>query len=329
MLKLAFGVNLGLDIFVTLLHVTVIGFTCLRVHYRKRTHRLWWDDFTAALAVLIDCGYVTILWFSYSSPGSILHSRPSHVARYWLLLELFFIVIWLSRISIALAIARVFPAGESTRKFAIGMAAIFAAFFAVIIIYFSLLCSKKDAISITSSGSAQCNWTNALRVIITSANLLSDAFLVAVPLYKLWRVRLPKRQRRLILGGFAASIMTTVPTVGCAIFQFAPSSWDPARQDIRLKLTYFESGNAIMASNLLVIITYFDTVRRRATEQSLVPQSAPETCQTRGSPPATHSNQVPPTAMLSTLYLTEISDADADYDRFSKETTEHRQRNSD
>ncbi|KAF8202430.1 hypothetical protein BJ912DRAFT_944785 [Pholiota molesta] len=282
MLKLSYGASLVLDIFVTLLHATVIGFTFLRIHYRKRTHRLWWDDFTALLAALIDCGYVPLLWFGYGDPGSVLHSLASRIAKYWLTLEFFFIIIWLSRISIALAIARVFPVGESTRKFAIGMAIVFASFFTTIVMYFSILCGKKDAIYITSSGGAQCKWTNALKFILISANMLADASLVTVPLYKLWR-------RRLILSGFAASIMTTIPTVACAIFQFAPPNWDPARQDIRAKLSYFESGAAIMASNLLVIHQ--------------------ETCQTRGTPPPTHSNEVPPTAMLSTIYLTEISDA--------------------
>jgi hypothetical protein len=64
-----------------------------------------------------------------------------------------------------------------------------------------------------------------------------------------------------------------------------------------------------MASNLLVIVTYFDAIRRRAAEESLDRHSTQETCQTRGTPPPTHSNEVPPTAMLSTIYLTEISDA--------------------
>lgn len=80
-----------------------------------------------------------------------------------------------------------------------------------------------------------------------------------------------------------------------------------------------------MASNLLVIITYFDAIRRRTAEESLNRSSMQPTCQTRGTPPPTHSNEVPPTAMLSTIYLTEISDDNADsdsiFDDLSNNTT--------
>ena len=98
-------------VIVTFLHATAIALTVLRLRYRKRTHRLWWDDFTVFLAVVLDCGYVITLWFPYTSPGawnigrrqmkstkaiagSILHSGTALIARYWLTLMLFFVVIW-------------------------------------------------------------------------------------------------------------------------------------------------------------------------------------------------------------------------------------------
>jgi hypothetical protein len=61
---------------------------------------------------------------------------------------------------------------------------------------------------------------------------------VGVPLYKLWRVRLPTRQRRLILGGFAASLVPALGIVVSTVFQLAPSSWEPGRTDGRLKVNY-------------------------------------------------------------------------------------------
>lgn len=73
-----------------------------------------------------------------------------------------------------------------------------------------------------------------------AANLLSDTLLVAIPLRKLWRVRLPKEQRRLILGAFAASATTSTATLACSIFQFAPEKWEPAKTELREKLSYFE-----------------------------------------------------------------------------------------
>ncbi|KJA23503.1 hypothetical protein HYPSUDRAFT_184904 [Hypholoma sublateritium FD-334 SS-4] len=312
MLKLTFGVNIALDVIVTFLHATAIALTVMRLKYRKRTNRLWWDDFTVFLAVVLDCGYVITLWFPYTTSGSILHSGTALIARYWLTLMLFFVVIWLTRISIALAIARVFSTWEPFRKFAIGLTLLFVTFFVVISGYFVKLCSKKNAIQVFSSGqssswNAQCGWTDELKITISVANLVSDLLLVATPLYKLWRVNLPKRQRRLILGGFTASIMTTIPTIGCVVFQFAPASWEPARQDIRVKLSFFESGNSILACNLLVVITYLDSVRRRAQGLSLDEPTPRETYETRGTLPSPHSNEAPPSDVVSTLVLTEIS----------------------
>ena len=56
-------------VIVTFLHATAIALTVLRLRYRKRTHRLWWDDFTVFLAVVLDCGYVITLWFPYTTSG--------------------------------------------------------------------------------------------------------------------------------------------------------------------------------------------------------------------------------------------------------------------
>jgi len=68
----------------------------------------------------------------------------------------------------------------------------------------------------------------------------SDIFLVVAPLYKLWRVKLPSKQRRLILTGFASSVVTTLGTIGCGVFQFAPESWNPGKQILRSKMGFFE-----------------------------------------------------------------------------------------
>jgi len=72
------------------------------------------------------------------------------------------------------------------------------------------------------------------------ASCLADLFLVVTPLYKLWKVKLPKEQRRLILGGFTAGFTTTAITLVCAGFQYAPTEWEPAKGFIRGNLTFFE-----------------------------------------------------------------------------------------
>lgn len=62
-----------------------------------------------------------------------------------------------------------------------------------------------------------------------------------------------------------------------------------------------------MACNLLVVITYLDSVRRRAQGLSLDEPTPRETHEARGTVPSIHSNEAPPSDVVSTLVLTEIS----------------------
>ncbi|KAF8982898.1 hypothetical protein BDQ17DRAFT_1437670 [Cyathus striatus] len=34
---------------ITILHVTAAATACLRIDYRRRTRRLWWDDYAASV----------------------------------------------------------------------------------------------------------------------------------------------------------------------------------------------------------------------------------------------------------------------------------------
>ncbi|KDR80814.1 hypothetical protein GALMADRAFT_222412 [Galerina marginata CBS 339.88] len=308
MLVLSFELTLALNVLVTVLQVMAIGLTLFRLYYRRSIQRLWWDDYTAGFAILIDFGYMPLMWFPYAPPGSRLHSNAAVEVSYWLSNILFFIGIWSARISIALAIARVFPPGDVTRKFTIGLALFFAALTTTITVQFSVVCGRQAAIKNLSSSSS-CFWNLALRVVITTANFIADSCLVATPLFKLWHVRLPRKQRRLILAGFAASALTTTATIGCSIVQFGPAKWDPARQYLRVLFRYFEIAICLIACNLLVVITYIYN-RLSRHEEELTRPTEPETAETSlNRESVSHSNQVPSESALSTLVLTQITDA--------------------
>ncbi|KAF9479999.1 hypothetical protein BDN70DRAFT_878170 [Pholiota conissans] len=312
MFVLSFGGNLALDVIITLLHIVAIGLTLLRLHYRRSTSRLGWDDYTAALAVLVDVAYFGLLWPTFSAVSESIHLNISKYIKYWLNLELFFAIVCLVRASIALAISRVFPAKEPTRRFSIGLAVFFGLMF--ITLQSTAICSSKIIFLAPTSGSFKCKWTVSLKFAFIIINIVADLLLVAIPLYKLWCVRLPSRQRMLILAGFSASLLTTLGAIVCSVFQFAPDNWEPARSDLRSKISYLEAGVCLAACNFLVIITFLDNVRRRNLESddnSLHRTQSPDTIQVRSRSPAPHSNEVPKSDELSTLVLTltEITDA--------------------
>lgn len=161
----------------------------------------------------------------------------------------------MTRISLALAIARIFPPKEATRRFAVGLALLSTVFCLVIVTQSAVICAHQPAL--VSGPDAACQWPDSLRTLVVVgtwiflatdprgltvvlANIFSDSLLVATPLYKLWRVRLPRKQRRLILSGFTASALTTSATVACAVFQFAPERLEPGKTILRGKLSYLE-----------------------------------------------------------------------------------------
>ena len=75
---------------------------------------------------------------------------------------------------------------------------------------------------------------NYLVTVVTSNTSLlvdtpADLALVVIPLHMLWRVRLPPRQRRLILTAFSASMLCSLADVIYAVFnihaQIRRDSW--------------------------------------------------------------------------------------------------------
>ena len=175
----------------------------------------------------------------------------------------------LTRISLALGIARIFPPRHITRRFSIGLAFLSTALCLMLIIQISAVCSRQPMLR----ERAVCIWPLSLRVLVivggwyfaalifyycladpSVASCLADLFLVVTPLYKLWKVRLPKEQRRLILGGFTAGFTTTAITLVCAGFQYAPTDWEPAKGFIRGNLTFFE---VILLSQYFTLVNVF------------------------------------------------------------------------
>ncbi|KAF8892168.1 hypothetical protein BD779DRAFT_96120 [Infundibulicybe gibba] len=43
-------------------HIIALSSTIFRLYRRMYTHRWWWDDTTACLALISDCAYLASLW---------------------------------------------------------------------------------------------------------------------------------------------------------------------------------------------------------------------------------------------------------------------------
>jgi len=73
-----------------------------------------------------------------------------------------------------------------------------------------------------------------------AAALLTDALAFGTPLYCLLQVRLPKKQRRLVVAGFIGSALMALTSIAFTILLYGPHTWDPARLTLMSKSGNFQ-----------------------------------------------------------------------------------------
>ncbi|KIM46677.1 hypothetical protein M413DRAFT_56398, partial [Hebeloma cylindrosporum] len=54
---------------VTLFHLLAVGFTLLRLVYRWKTKRLWWDDYITIIPLMVDILYIILMWLRFRDGG--------------------------------------------------------------------------------------------------------------------------------------------------------------------------------------------------------------------------------------------------------------------
>ncbi|KAF9565846.1 hypothetical protein CPC08DRAFT_815094 [Agrocybe pediades] len=260
MAVVSFSLNLSLDILFTLVQLFGICLTVSRLKSRRATLRIWWDDYAAAVAAFFDLAYVPLMWISYAGPGSVVNSPKSLLGRYILGLQLGFISIWAARISISLTIARIFAPGDLTRTFAIAMAYLCVFFFLILSILYTADCYSRMHLT-EDLTTAYCIRTLSKRLTISIATLITDTCLLATPLYSLWRLRLPYKQRRLVIAGLIAASLTALVTVSCTVLMYGPLSWNPARVTLMNKTNNLQLGISLIACNLAVLVSLISNAR--------------------------------------------------------------------
>lgn len=59
----------------TVLQLTAVGSTAFRLYYRHKTHRLWWDDYTAVVPLVGEFIYIPVLWMRIVHSGDYAFQR--------------------------------------------------------------------------------------------------------------------------------------------------------------------------------------------------------------------------------------------------------------
>ncbi|KAF9461509.1 hypothetical protein BDZ94DRAFT_808821 [Collybia nuda] len=298
---MAVGPNVSLTAWratATVLHTLGIGCTSFRVYHRHRKRRAWWDDHWALLSALCDTVYAVTPWIRRDNRGLAQPTTESvhqGIIIFWLTATLFPIVVWTARISIGLSITRLVPPKTRERKYLYALNIWFGLMWLALVIQKLWVCCRDT--SWHRNRAVQCYLGNGVGILSLCLDITADTCLVFIPLHMLWRVKLPRTQRRLILSVFASSILSSLAGVVYAVFVFCAqisrsTNWSHAiglSANIKAAVTLF-------VCNLLVVVTYLYCLFWKDEDEDVS-----EPSETRSKP----SQAVPePTAIA----LTQFSD---------------------
>ncbi|KAJ8088824.1 hypothetical protein PM082_014070 [Marasmius tenuissimus] len=257
---------------ITTLHSLAILLTIYRLFRRIRINRFWGDDWLAALALFLMGFYVAGDWIRYSKMKSNGHNESSDNSQYGVVLlrinmSLSHAIVWCCRASHALSVSRILPPGRRRT-----MSIVLAIFCLVAGSLYAILVQTLCTLNTTWTQGApkgtryvKCKGRGALTIAAGTSDVLSNVFLVALPLHCLWRVSdLPPKERRLIMVLFASTILTLIPSVVRAVYAYEQS---PFAVTYTMK---FQVATSLMFCNLVVVATriYQILFRRRESEPS-------------------------------------------------------------
>ncbi|CAA7262075.1 unnamed protein product [Cyclocybe aegerita] len=266
--------------------------TFFRLWQRSRTRKLWWDDFWAFVALLSDM-FVWILFVAI--PTRDLFSKPLGIQIFWKFgtILVYTLGLWSARASIAVTIVRLI--NESLfRTIAKAVVALFVVFWLALSIQKIFICGTRW------HEVPDCRLPRATAYIELATDLIGDMWLLCSPIFLLWRMKLPRRHRRLLIAIFSCSIFITFASIAHAYFIVVRiPAWVGITAHIQL-------GVAVTICNLLVLVTrvysvFCDTTSETRTETE-------ESNPTRPShDPDTPSNPTPTSeSQRSVVTLTDL-----------------------
>ncbi|KDR82010.1 hypothetical protein GALMADRAFT_240427 [Galerina marginata CBS 339.88] len=249
----------------TLVHLFAIVSSFFRLYRHRKIDRIWWDDYFAAAAVALDIVFFPTLWLpelpaqtTENITGRVIVSQ---IVSSWIVNIAFTTLLWCSRISLVLSIARFMPSKTLLYKACIGLACLFFALSVALVCnnVFHCLHTRQTW---TKTPPFQCPISFAYFITMLCFDFVADLLLVLIPVFAFSnRLKMPLMTRRLIQGSFAASILTAGANI-VIIIVLSPASTDkslgttssslPTRFLPHLLVTV-----SVLVCNLFVILTSF------------------------------------------------------------------------
>ncbi|KAF8993454.1 hypothetical protein BDQ17DRAFT_139340 [Cyathus striatus] len=247
------------QVILTIFHTLAITSTTFRLWRRYTTRKLWWDDFWAFVALVVDLLFFASVWLRWEVPTGANTVPPQgpllrRITLFWLSALLTPCVAWPARVSMCMSISRLAPPTARRRRALFALAVVFLLLGAVLTAQKIWICAGDS--SWHQNPAVQCYTGKTVGYLSLSTDVVGDACLVAIPLRLLWGVKLPRRERRLVLSLFASSILSTLAGIVYAVFIFRAASFGSYRTLFVNMTAHIKAAVTLLVCNLLVIVTY-------------------------------------------------------------------------
>ncbi|KAI6140614.1 hypothetical protein BKA82DRAFT_4019265 [Pisolithus tinctorius] len=227
-----------------------------RFWFRYRIQRLWWEDAWAFAAFLFAITYLTGTWLD------VLYRKPTSTVGFWMYVFSFNPVIWYE-----IASSQYCKSKDHRGKARLLFFLLFISFMTAKLWYY---CHDLSWMNNTLYfGNALLPLGTNLTIFELTTDFITDAILIALPIRFLWSVKLPTRQRRMILLIFASGITITLAAIFRATCQLLGLNLIVSLvMDAELRKPAFvrtQIAFSTIMCNLLVFVTFLYRYSRSAS----------------------------------------------------------------
>ncbi|KAH0835720.1 hypothetical protein J3R83DRAFT_9542 [Lanmaoa asiatica] len=234
--------RVSLSVSATIVEALGLVLTAWRIYFRLKIGRFWWEDAWAAILFATSASWIITYWVASYTNGL------TFIVSTWIYFVGFTCIVALARMSVLFSIIRIIHGSPHLLKFAYACVAFFVAFWLIQVVEKTWQCALDPSWHYTIA--AFCIVDKQIAVFEFTTDCISVSILVVLPLCMLWKVKLPRRQRRMILSIFASSVVLAFAalfhTVGqiLKIYIVMSAGWQ------------IEIALSIIVCNLLVGVTY-------------------------------------------------------------------------
>ncbi|KAG2115529.1 hypothetical protein DEU56DRAFT_176124 [Suillus clintonianus] len=244
----------------TVLQILGILLTIMRLGYRVRTRMIWVEDMWAVAALV--CGVTSLItdWTNFYTSGQ------AAIISFWVYAFAYPSTVWAVRQSILFSVARIFWSARSSRLTTIIIAVVF------LVLYGALTAQRAWQYGHNldwynhpdKNGRAHVYLSHPMVIFELITDCISDVIIISFALRLLWGIKLPAKERIMILAALSTSIIVTIVSIFRAICQLMHF-----RNTLRIAAD-LELAVSLITCNLLVATTYIYriVIRRRNVAES-------------------------------------------------------------